>query len=266
MLGRRQTSRSGHLAWILPCPIGPADQGVARRFAAQAPDTSESRCRFVSRTELAETSRHGCCGRRRASPWFGKEERHRKSGHVARSSRGGVNLFRCLARAISLGMVLLSGLLLFPACFPCCTRCAKHDRALLDLRCISQGLKLFFSAHGHYPDTSEGLGAFVQDRQLEAIYGDPWGREYQYRGTMSSFWVMSLGADGVHGGEDDDEDICASSRWGPPLPGESTWVCPGVFPPGTSYPGPSGSFHRPPSLIAFSELHSRHASALALHP
>jgi general secretion pathway protein G len=101
-------------------------------------------------------------------------------------------------------------------------RKAKKDLARPKMEVIGSALERFSIDCGRYPDDSEGLdallvvpgdleekwnGPYLKESQLE----DPWGNRYIYvaEGEMNpgSFDLVSLGADGQHGGEGDNEDI-----------------------------------------------------------
>jgi general secretion pathway protein G len=72
---------------------------------------------------------------------------------------------------------------------------------------------------GKYPSTSEGLQALrVKPEGVERWDGpylpkdipkDPWGHLYDYRspGEHGDYDILSYGADGTSGGQDEDEDI-----------------------------------------------------------
>jgi len=87
---------------------------------------------------------------------------------------------------------------------------------------IEGALDQFMLDCGRYPFDEEGLeallvapqdleekwaGAYLKQSQLV----DPWGNQYMYfaEGTvnMGSYDLMSFGADGVEGGEGDNEDV-----------------------------------------------------------
>lgn len=75
---------------------------------------------------------------------------------------------------------------------------------------------------GHYPSTSQGLGALMSKPTNEpkwdgpylkkALPADPWGNAYQYRqpGQHGEFDLYSYGRDGKTGGDGEDADI---SNW-----------------------------------------------------
>jgi general secretion pathway protein G len=97
---------------------------------------------------------------------------------------------------------------------------AKAQTAALQIENIGGALDLFRLDVGRYPTTEEGLAALAgappgaADWRGPYIKGsvpkDPWGRAYLYRmpGTEGRpYDLISLGADGVAGGEGDNRDI-----------------------------------------------------------
>jgi general secretion pathway protein G len=99
---------------------------------------------------------------------------------------------------------------------------AKRDIARAKMAIIEGALGQFYVDCGRYPDDSEGLevllvapadleekwhGAYLKQSELL----DPWDNPYIYvaEGEVNpgSFDLISLGADGMEGGEDDNEDI-----------------------------------------------------------
>lgn len=84
---------------------------------------------------------------------------------------------------------------------------AKVDRAKLDMGSIQNALKLYYAKKGNYPDTATGLKALVDTRSLESVPKDPWGNDYMYLNEGGKPVIISYGADGTQGGEDDSADI-----------------------------------------------------------
>jgi general secretion pathway protein G len=91
---------------------------------------------------------------------------------------------------------------------------ARRDAALTQISAISAVLSQHRLDVGRYPDELEGLmenttgraswdGPYLQNR----VPKDPWGNEYFYESDGASFTLLSLGADGTQGGEDNDADI-----------------------------------------------------------
>lgn len=89
---------------------------------------------------------------------------------------------------------------------------ARKDRAALDIKSIQNGLKLYYTRKGHYPDTATGLSALVEMQALEAIPKDPWNNDYVYMNEGGRPVIMSYGADGTSGGEDWDADITSKDE------------------------------------------------------
>ena len=89
-----------------------------------------------------------------------------------------------------------------------------------DIRTIGQSLDIYHMQNGHYPSTDQGLEALVTKPTghpepkswgptpyLRQYPVDQWGNEYVYVEESHTFELMSLGADGVEGGEGFDADI-----------------------------------------------------------
>jgi len=99
---------------------------------------------------------------------------------------------------------------------------AKKDIAKAKMAIIEDALARFYISCGRYPDDSEGLEVLLVapadlTEQWDGPYLkrsemlDPWGNPYIYvaEGQVNpgSFDLVSLGADGMEGGEGDNEDI-----------------------------------------------------------
>ena len=84
---------------------------------------------------------------------------------------------------------------------------AKRDRAALDIKNIQNALKLYYTKKGNYPDTGTGLKGLVDMQALEQVPRDPWNNEYVYMNEGGKPVIISYGADGTQGGEDDSADI-----------------------------------------------------------
>ena len=97
---------------------------------------------------------------------------------------------------------------------------AKAKAAKIEIEQIGQALDLFKLELGRYPTTSEGLQALVAAPSGLSNWAgpywkksttpkDPWGHEYKYQspGTHGPYDIVSLGADGVEGGEGANKDI-----------------------------------------------------------
>lgn len=94
---------------------------------------------------------------------------------------------------------------------------ARVTKAKADIKAIEEAANMFKLDNGFYPTTAEGLAALVQapprakkfnpEGYLPNIPHDPWGNEYIYQSDGRSVVIMSLGRDGVEGGEGYDADI-----------------------------------------------------------
>lgn len=99
---------------------------------------------------------------------------------------------------------------------------AKKDIAKAKMAIIENALGRFYIDCGRYPDDSEGLEVLiVAPADLEEKWNgpylkrsellDPWDNPYMYMAegeyNPGSFDLVSFGADGSEGGEDDNEDI-----------------------------------------------------------
>jgi general secretion pathway protein G len=94
---------------------------------------------------------------------------------------------------------------------------ARVTKTKADIRAIEEAANMFKLDNGFYPSSAEGLAALVQapprakkfnpDGYLSKIPVDPWGNEYLYLSDGRNVVVMSLGADGVEGGEGYNADI-----------------------------------------------------------
>lgn len=91
---------------------------------------------------------------------------------------------------------------------------AKARASELQINALVGALDLFFLDMGRYPSEQEGLEALIEPRgiarwsgpylQQAALPLDPWGRSYAYRVPSGGrFEIVSFGADGVEGGNDD---------------------------------------------------------------
>lgn len=94
---------------------------------------------------------------------------------------------------------------------------AKQTRAKADISSISSALGIYYTKHGNYPSTDQGLDALIKQpsgvknwsQLLSKMPTDPWGREYLYLspGQHGDYDLYSLGRDGREGGEGADADI-----------------------------------------------------------
>jgi len=97
---------------------------------------------------------------------------------------------------------------------------AKAKAAKIEIDQIGQTLDLFKLENGRYPTTQEGLQALVVAPpgltswagpywKKPTVPKDPWGHEYKYAspGAHGPYDIISLGADGVEGGDGVNKDI-----------------------------------------------------------
>jgi general secretion pathway protein G len=99
---------------------------------------------------------------------------------------------------------------------------ARRTKAAADIKGIEAALGMFKLDNGFFPSTDQGLKALVDKPEsgripkryparayLKKVPVDPWGDEYAYLspGANDDYEIVSYGADGEPGGEDEDADI-----------------------------------------------------------
>lgn len=99
---------------------------------------------------------------------------------------------------------------------------AKVKVARTQIKLLSDALAQFEVDNGFFPTTEQGLSALVtqptagreakkyrKGGYIDHVPKDPWENEYRYLspGTHGPFDLISLGADGMPGGEDKSADI-----------------------------------------------------------
>jgi general secretion pathway protein G len=101
---------------------------------------------------------------------------------------------------------------------------AKIKAAKAQIELLGTALDTFRLDVGRYPSTQEGLEALrIKPGGLERWDGpylkkdlplDPWGKAYAYKspGEHGAFDIVSYGADGAAGGEEDNRDITSWER------------------------------------------------------
>lgn len=101
---------------------------------------------------------------------------------------------------------------------------AKQKMVCVQMKSISESLKMFKLDNGSYPTTEEGLGALLANPNEESyknyatngyleggkIPQDPWKNEYIYTNDDGSINLTSLGSDGKEGGDKEAKDILLS--------------------------------------------------------
>jgi general secretion pathway protein G len=71
---------------------------------------------------------------------------------------------------------------------------------------------------GHYPSEAQGFQLLVESRVLPEVPRDPWGHPYVYRVLGRRGYVVSLGADGVAGGQGEAADVFSGGLVGEERP------------------------------------------------
>ena len=101
---------------------------------------------------------------------------------------------------------------------------AKQLKAKIQIEGLATALSLYKLDNGNYPDTEQGLQALVEKPETGNLAGkwhkggylekgkvplDPWGNEFVYLspGMHGDYDIISYAADGVPGGEDENQDI-----------------------------------------------------------
>ncbi len=89
---------------------------------------------------------------------------------------------------------------------------AKVGETKLIIHKVQEALNMYAAKHkGNFPPTSEGLEAIAKYTNNGKVPKDAWEQDFQYfsPGTNGDnrFEIISLGADGREGGEDNDADI-----------------------------------------------------------
>ena len=91
---------------------------------------------------------------------------------------------------------------------------AMRDVALSEISTLEAALDIYRLDVGEYPDTLDGLMENDTDRASwngpylrRAVPTDPWDNDYVYESNGRVFTLISYGADGMSGGEEDDADI-----------------------------------------------------------
>ncbi len=82
---------------------------------------------------------------------------------------------------------------------------AKNSIACVQLKSISQTLKMYKIDNSSYPSTTEGLNVLAKENYFEdgKLPKDPWGSNYIYTNNSGDIEIISLGSDKKEGGEDD---------------------------------------------------------------
>jgi general secretion pathway protein G len=84
---------------------------------------------------------------------------------------------------------------------------AKVDTSRNTMFSIESGLKLYYTRHGKYPDTGQGLQILVTERMLDRAPKDGFGNDFVYLLEAGKPTLISYGKDGAPGGDGLDADI-----------------------------------------------------------
>ena len=91
---------------------------------------------------------------------------------------------------------------------------ANRDGARSQIASLEAALDTHRLDVGEYPDSLDGLMTNETGRASwngpylrRAVPKDPWGNDFVYDASGREFTLISYGADGERGGEDDDADI-----------------------------------------------------------
>jgi len=101
---------------------------------------------------------------------------------------------------------------------------AKRKLVCIQMKTISESLKMFKMEQGNYPNTEIGIKALISNPDPEkftsypkggyldskTIPKDPWKHPFIYVLSDDGFELISLGADGKEGGKDENQDILFS--------------------------------------------------------
>lgn len=118
------------------------------------------------------------------------------------------------------GIICLILILNFPICADCGIRQTVKS-AKLQLREFSLALKEYKSICGNYPSNVEGLETLAypvtclaksEYQFIKKLTLDPWDRKWIYTNENDGFKVMTLGADGVVGGEGSNTDLIVTNK------------------------------------------------------
>jgi general secretion pathway protein G len=96
---------------------------------------------------------------------------------------------------------------------------SETGAAKAQIEALARALDAYRLDIGHYPSSAQGLAVLIEKPGNEpkwngpylqkAVPADPWGRPYVYRepGQLGEFDLLSLGKDGLLGGEGSNADV-----------------------------------------------------------
>jgi len=141
-------------------------------------------------------------------------ENKKKKGH--HKNNRGFTLVELLIVMVIIGMLAA---LVFPRLIPKVGK-GKQSAAKAQIELLGQALDQFRLDTGRYPNTSEGLTVLIANPGIpnwdgpylkKAVPNDPWNRPYSYTfpGNHGDYDLLSYGADGAPGGEDENKDLAS---------------------------------------------------------
>jgi len=130
--------------------------------------------------------------------------------HGASNSQSGFTLIEILVVMAIIGMLAV---MVAPNIFNQQAG-AQRDAALSQISTLEAALDTYRLDVGEYPDSLDGLMTNDSGRASwngpylrRDVPKDPWGNEYVYDVNGRDFTLISYGADGSRGGEENDADI-----------------------------------------------------------
>lgn len=101
---------------------------------------------------------------------------------------------------------------------------ARYTKLKADFQTIESALMRYYNDNGFYPTSEQGLQALIQKPEsnpepnnyprngyIAKMQKDPWGNDYLYLSPAEygegDYEILSLGADGQEGGQDQSTDI-----------------------------------------------------------
>ncbi len=141
-----------------------------------------------------------------------------KLNHLPKKIARGFTLIEIMVVVIILGLLAS---VVVPAVMDSLGQ-AEVKKVRADMAGLQTALKMYRMQNFAYPTTEQGLEALVTKPSLapvprnwktggyvEKLSKDPWGNEYQYTapGEGHEYDIISLGADGISGGEGNNADL-----------------------------------------------------------